>query len=74
MKRLIPLTLSALLVASFAAAQSLPPAPAPLMPKPVVTGKGLASQKALAVVPLVLLLVLGGSRGAASGSSSTSSQ
>jgi hypothetical protein len=72
MKRLIPLTLAALMAASLAAAQGLPPTPAPVTPKAVVTGKGPASQKALAVVPLILLLVLGGSRGAASGSGTSS--
>lgn len=67
MKTLVSL-IFCLLSASLAQAQTLPQ-PAP---KPVLSSPRPAGQKALAAVPLVLLLILGGSRGSASGSSSSS--
>lgn len=67
MRHLIPLTLAALLAAGPVAAQGTPVAP-----QPVVAGKGVISTRALAVVPLLLLLILGGSRGSASGSGTSS--
>lgn len=48
------------------------PALAQQAPQPVIAPPRPAGQKALAVLPLVLLLILGGSRGSASGSSSSS--
>lgn len=69
MKKFVVLTTAVVLASSAAFAQTAPTPPAPVTPNPVVLAGGVP-MAALALVPLVLLAVLGGSSDTTSGSTS----